>query len=434
MQPPSENPPRRGRPPKTREEKLARRREREREYRARDHRRPIARSPYEAELAAIRDLDSTPLSTQIASVSTHVVTDGGRAAPVGSQLAKPDSRLTVHLLTARHPALTDTLTDAQRAHFDQRHAKYVELKVDHLASNSVRAMTADWRHWQAYCLHTGTPVLPVADKPLIAFLNTLIDAGYKRATIDHLLYTLDWVNEWYGVPKLGTEAAFRDKIKDLHKHRLTARQHQATGLTNDLLMAMVDAIDPTNPVHVRDRAMALLTYDGLLRASEVANVRWAHLKPPAVSHPTLLIPFSKTDRTGEGKEVGISLEAWEALQAWRRLCHPKSGHVFHAIPRVSKRASAKRPSVPDDTPPPPMGPHAVRLALQRLAALAGLDDRCFTGHSARVGAAQDLVAKGHTTAAIKHHGRWKSETMPARYAEGVQAEMMAADRFSRLRR
>lgn len=55
-------------------------------------------------------------------------------------------------------------------------------------------------------------------------------------------------------------------------------------------------------------------------------------------------------------------------------------------------------------------------------------------HSARVGAAQDHVAKGHTTAAIKHHGRWKSETMPARYAEGVQAEMMAADRFSRLKR
>lgn len=369
MQPPSDTPPpaRRGRPPKTKAEKLARRREREREQRALQHRRTIATSPFEAELAAIRALDATPVATQLASAATPLLTTTASDAPVGAQLTKPAPSVSVHLLTQRHPALTDALTPAQQAHFAARHAKYVEYKVDHLATNSVRSMTADWRHWQAYCLHTGTPVLPITEGPLLAFLDALIDAGYRRATIDHLLYTLDWINEWYGVPKLGTQAEFRASIATLHKKRLVARQHQATGLTNAALMQMVAAIDPENPVHVRDRAMALVTYDALLRASEVANMQWGHLVPPTHSNAKVLIPFSKTDREGEGKLVGISDEAWKALQAWRPLCHPGSRHVFHGIPKVPKAGSTKarrRPAHDPTTPPAPMGPHAVQRALQ----------------------------------------------------------------------
>lgn len=122
----------------------------------------------------------------------------------------------------------------------------------------------------------------------------------------------------------------------------------------------------------------------------MANVCWAHLKPLGLSTPTLLIPFSDTDRTSVGKEVGISTEAWEALQSSRRLWHPKIPYVFHAITRMPKRAAVIGPAAPNDTPLP-MGPHGIRLALHRLASLAGIDDRCFTAHSSRVGAAQDLL-------------------------------------------
>ena len=51
------------------------------------------------------------------------------------------------------------------------------------------------------------------------------------------------------------------------------------------------------------------------------------------------------------------------------------------------------------------------------AKAAGLGDG-FTGHSGRVGMAQDLAAAGVELPALMTAGRWKSSKMPARYTEG----------------
>ena len=60
--------------------------------------------------------------------------------------------------------------------------------------------------------------------------------------------------------------------------------------------------------------------------------------------------------------------------------------------------------------------------LKRLARQAGLDPTTISGHSARVGMAQDLVAGGADLAAVMQAGRWKSPSMPARYAEHLLAQ------------
>jgi hypothetical protein len=51
------------------------------------------------------------------------------------------------------------------------------------------------------------------------------------------------------------------------------------------------------------------------------------------------------------------------------------------------------------------------------AEAAGIDPTLVSGHSLRVGAAQDLTAAGFGLPAIQQAGRWKSPAMPARYAE-----------------
>ena len=51
---------------------------------------------------------------------------------------------------------------------------------------------------------------------------------------------------------------------------------------------------------------------------------------------------------------------------------------------------------------------------------AGLDDfvvKDFSGHSMRVGAAQDIVTMGHDTATITRAGGWKSVNILSRYLE-----------------
>ena len=56
----------------------------------------------------------------------------------------------------------------------------------------------------------------------------------------------------------------------------------------------------------------------------------------------------------------------------------------------------------------------------------------ISGHSTRVGAAQDMVAGGIGMAAILHAGRWKTTTMVNRYGERLLARRSGAAQLARL--
>lgn len=56
----------------------------------------------------------------------------------------------------------------------------------------------------------------------------------------------------------------------------------------------------------------------------------------------------------------------------------------------------------------------------RDAGLAPLEVAAFSGHSLRVGAAQDLLERGVDTAAIMRAGGWKSVNILARYLEKAE--------------
>ena len=62
------------------------------------------------------------------------------------------------------------------------------------------------------------------------------------------------------------------------------------------------------------------------------------------------------------------------------------------------------------------------------AKAAGLGDG-FTGHSGRVGMAQDLAAAGVELPALMQAGRWQSSKMPARYTERQAAGRGAVARY-----
>jgi integrase/recombinase XerD len=71
----------------------------------------------------------------------------------------------------------------------------------------------------------------------------------------------------------------------------------------------------------------------------------------------------------------------------------------------------------------PLGTTTVRDIIKQVARNARLDDfvvKDFSGHSMRVGAAQDLLQMGHDTAAIMRAGGWKSVNILGRYLEAAE--------------
>ncbi len=68
-----------------------------------------------------------------------------------------------------------------------------------------------------------------------------------------------------------------------------------------------------------------------------------------------------------------------------------------------------------------------------MAANAGLPDDVvakLSGHSTRVGAAQDMVAAGLEVTEVMQAGGWKTPVMVARYSEHLQARRGAAAKLA----
>ena len=144
--------------------------------------------------------------------------------------------------------------------------------------------------------------------------------------------------------------------------------------------------------------------DGLLRRSEAAAAIWADVSREPDGSGRLLVRRSKTDPEGVGVVLYLSVQAMADLEAIRTESVDAQGRIFG----LSSRQIHRR--------------------LQAAAKAAGLGDG-FSGHSARVGMAQDLAASGIELPALMTAGRWSSPTMPARYTRSELAARGAVARY-----
>ena len=76
---------------------------------------------------------------------------------------------------------------------------------------------------------------------------------------------------------------------------------------------------------------------------------------------------------------------------------------------------------------PDLSRASVRHAIQAATRMAGIEE--ISGHSARIGSAQDLVKQEAALPDLMQVGRWEDEKMPARYSKAISAEDNAIMRF-----
>ncbi len=78
-------------------------------------------------------------------------------------------------------------------------------------------------------------------------------------------------------------------------------------------------------------------------------------------------------------------------------------------------------------------PRIYRAMAERAGLPAPIVQR-LSGHSSRVGAAQDMIASGIGIPAIMQAGRWKSASMVQRYGERLLAKRNGAAQLARLQK
>jgi integrase/recombinase XerD len=192
------------------------------------------------------------------------------------------------------------------------------------------------------------------------------------------------------------------------------RPKQAKGMTREYLEQFLE-VQPDTPLGLRNRAMLSLGYDLLARRSELVALRTEDVAWRKDGTMRVLIRRSKTDQLGEGRIAFTSKRSAQLLEAWLDY----RGMYIEPLFCPVYQGKAINRQVSD---------MVVRRLIRKAAESAGLAPsvaRQFSGHSMRVGAAQDLLSAGHDTAAIMHAGGWKSVNVLARYLQFAEHNVWA---------
>ena len=160
-----------------------------------------------------------------------------------------------------------------------------------------------------------------------------------------------------------------------------------------------------------DKALAGLLFQGGLRRSEAAALRWADMQDAADGRGIVVyVRRSKTDQDGTAADV----------RYLKRGCAA-------ALRQLRDRLTVQRSGLrPDGTGQVLGGINGQSIArrLTAAASAAGIEGR-ITGHSGRVGLAVELTRRGAPEQATAKAGGWKSSRMVAHYAAAVAAEQGA---------
>ena len=196
-------------------------------------------------------------------------------------------------------------------------------------------------------------------------------------------------------------------------HRKLGRAaNQAQGITSDLLDKLLAATD-TSPRGIRNRALLLIAYDTLCRRSELVSLQIQDIRTvekDGAEHTTILLRRSKTDQEASGRWLHLTERSHTALKAWLDILQISEGSIFRSINKHIESAKG-------------LGASQVNRIFKRIARNAQVDENLIeriSGHSCRVGAAQDLVNSGASLPVIMSKGRWSKTDTVMRYVEHIQ--------------
>ena len=303
---------------------------------------------------------------------------------------------------------------------EQRLLDYSRQANGAFARATERAWASDLKLFSTWCVKHGQASLPADPNTIVEFVRDLARTR-KPSTLARYLSSIGHAHRAGGVPDPTNTDVVVLSMRTLRRTKGTA-QRQARGLTQDDVDSLVKSI-PNNLRGLRDRALILVGRDLLARRSElvsmtVEDLTWGRGRRTA----TAVIRRSKTDQDGGGATLYLGAEATEALRAWLREGQIESGPLFRKVDRHGQVWARSLTAA------------AVREMLRARSAEAGLDGADeVSGHSLRVGMAQDLIAAGAELPAVMQAGRWQSQTMPARYGRHLLAERNAVAEYHRRR-
>ena len=288
------------------------------------------------------------------------------------------------------------------------------------APATIRGYKADLEAFAKWCACRNIDPIPADRGSIIGFLE---EEAPLRAmnTLERRLYAIRRVHKLMSLADPTDDEDVRLALRRIKRTKF-ARPKQAKGLTSAYLTRFLE-VQPDTLIGLRNRAMLAVGYELLTRRSELVALRLEDLEFRDDGTIKVIIRRSKADPFGHGRLAFTSKPTAELVKEWLRQRAVYTEVLFCPV----YHGKAIDRAITDMT---------VRRVLSETAERAGFppdEARLFSGHSMRVGAAQDLLCLGYDGIAIMKAGGWKSSQTLLRYIEAAEQNVWQGKSSSALR-
>ena len=297
---------------------------------------------------------------------------------------------------------------------DSKHDWRTELKrLDGAyAPATLKSYRADIEIFEDWCLEKGVQPFPSDVRAVCDFLESQAP-GKAPSTVKRRLYAIRKAHRLLHLPDPTYDEDINITLRRIRRAK-HARPKQAKGLTRKYLEAFLD-VQPAGPVGLRNKAMLALGYELLTRRAELVALGTDDVEFRSDGTLRVLIRRSKADPFGEGRLAFTSTKTASLVRDWLDWRGPYIKPLF--CPVYQGKAIQRNLSTT-----------TVKALIKTSARDAGLPQDIvnqFSGHSLRVGAAQDLLCAGFDTVAIMRAGGWRSVNVLSRYLEKAEHNVWA---------
>ncbi|MBT8565421.1 tyrosine-type recombinase/integrase [Polynucleobacter paneuropaeus] len=293
-------------------------------------------------------------------------------------------------------------------------AKTIEKIDGAYAPSTIRAYKANFERFIQFCEKRNIDALPANPSDVALYIAQLTKSGLKSSSIRIAVASLSSIHK---LNQLDDPTQHPDvKIELRRMHRTLGRSSkQAFGITAPILEKMLSATS-NNLRGVRDQALLLLAYDSMCRRSELVSLRVTDIQIDefeSFAQTKVRLRKSKTDQELQGRWIFLTRRSAEALSLWLNQANLKDGFLFRGISNaVDITRELKSGQI-----------NRIYKELARDAKIPEEIINHISGHSIRVGAAQDLMRSGASMPMIMNRGRWSKTDTVMRYLEESPVHM-----------
>jgi len=280
------------------------------------------------------------------------------------------------------------------------------------SNQTLRAYRADIKAFVSWCVANSRLPFPAQPETVAAFIGNEI----KRcapSTIRRRLAAIRKIHAVLNYPnpcsdehvKLALRRALRAKDN---------RPHQAFPLNAELRDQLLNCF-AKDAIGLRNRTLIALGYDTMARRSELVAMRIEDIQKSARGSGKILIRRSKNDPLGRGRFGIITPETMTMLEELIAILGTHEGYLFRSFMQSTFSTA-------------PLHPQEVNRIIKKAARKAKLPTKHIqnlSGHSMRIGAAQDLMLRGLGLLPLMVAGGWKSSNVVMRYVENIDVDIIA---------